>query len=352
MPGIEIDGSLGEGGGQILRTSLALSAVTGRSTTIVNIRSQRPSPGLRPQHLAAVKTIASACNAKLSGAKVGSTKLSFEPGLPEKTNLNVSIGTAGSIPLLISQVLPLSLLQEMTLHVHGGTNVPFSPPAEFLKACLFPVLRRAGAKLELNISRRGYYPKGQGLVSFSSRPACLPLKPISLKKQGALQLVKIFSHCSSLPRKVALNQAAAARHELKGLGVEFEEAVECREKSEAIGSGITLFACFSSGAVLSGSALGEKGKPAEMVGREAAQALAKEVASKKACDSHLADQLIPFMALAKGESVIEATRLSSHCQTNIGITERFLPARFKVDGEIGKPAKISVSGTGFSGKEK
>ncbi len=350
MDAVEIDGSLGEGGGQVLRTSLALAAITGKGVLVKNIRSQRPSPGLKPQHLASLKTVASLCDAKLVGAKPNSKEVCFKPGKILPSNLNVNIGTAGSVSLLLSQVMPVALFESVSLHLHGGTNVPFSPPMEFLKEALFPVLRKSGARLEASVNRRGYYPKGRGLVSFSSKPASLPLKPFFFREQGVLELVKACSHCASLPAKVAFEQAASAKHFLGNLGVDFVEAVECRERSETIGSGISLFAFFSSGAVLSGSALGAKGKPAEKVGKEAAEKLLSQLGSKKPCDLHLADQLIPFMALAGGKSVIETTCFTSHCQTNIAVTEKFLPVKFKAAAEIGKPAKISVSGSGFSGK--
>ncbi len=351
MEAIEIDGSLGEGGGQVLRTSLALSALLRKPVQISNIRGNRPKPGLRPQHLASVKAIASICNAELQGAEPGSTKLFFNPKKVSATNLNVNIGTAGSISLLLSQILPVSLLCDIKLHVTGGTNVPFSPPMEFLKEELFPTLHKMGAKFDAKLNRRGYFPKGNGLVSFSSKPASFPLKPVALSNLGRIRFVSLYSHCASLPRQVALNQAIAARHQLQSLKTEFDERIDCREKAETIGSGITLFARTSSGLVLSGSALGAKGKPAETVGREAAQSLLEELSAKKACDSHLADQLIPFMALAKGRSEIHAAKLAKHCITNIAIVEKFLPVKFSVEGKEGSHATISVEGIAFKADE-
>lgn len=345
---IEIDGGMLLGGGQILRTSLALSALTGNELHIKNIRSGRPKPGLRPQHLASAKTIASICNAELKEALLGSTELFFNPQNVSKTNLNVGIGTAGSISLLLSQILPVSLLEETRLHVSGGTNVPFSPPMEFLQRVLFPVLHKMGARPEASVSKLGYFPKGNGTVSFSSKPARLPLKPISLTEFGSLEFVRIFSHCASLPKRVAESQAIAARHALRILNTEFEEKIDCRENVETIGSGITLFAHTSSNVVLSGSALGRKGLPAEEVGKEAAKNLLKELNAGQACDSHLSDQLIPFMAFASGRSEVHATALTKHCVTNIAVVEKFLPVKFSVEGSLGVPAKISVEGNAFS----
>ncbi len=347
---IEVDGRLLEGGGQILRTSLALSALTGKPLQIKNIRASRPKPGLRPQHLASVETIASICNAELKNAFPGSKELLFTPKQISSANLNINIGTAGSISLLLQQALPAALLQAVKLHVSGGTNVSFSPPIEFLQHALFPSLHKMRARLEAKIGRRGYFPKGNGSVSFSSKPAKLPLKPISLTEFGKIEFVKIFSHCASLPKKVAENQASSARHALQKLNLEFVENIECKERSSTIGSGITLLAYTATGAVLTGSALGKKGLPAEQVGREAAENLLRELTPKKPCDSHLADQLIPFMALARGKSEIHTGSLTRHCQTNIAVVEKFLPVKFKVQGSLGKPTAISVEGVSFSGK--
>jgi RNA 3'-phosphate cyclase len=228
--------------------------------------------------------------------------------------------------------------------------VPFSPPIEFLQEELFTTLKKMGASFDLNLNRRGYFPKGNGLVSFFSKPARLPLKPIKLIDFGAIESGLIFSHCASLPKSVAENQSVSLKQGLASLGIDFEAHIECAEHSQSIGSGITVFVKTSKGAVLSGSALGAKGIPAENVGREAAENLLKELSVRKPCDSHLADQLIPFMALANGKSEINVSMLSSHCITNIAIVEKFFPVHFSVEGNIGNQAKISVEGVGFSAK--
>ena len=218
-----------------------------------------------------------------------------------------------------------------------------------MQSVLLPTLSKMGAKFDLGLNARGYYPKGLGSASFSSKPAKLPLKPISLANLGDLERIKIISHCANLPKEVALNQLKSARKSLADDlgGVDFDESIECREKSETTGSGIDLFAYFDSGCVIGANALGEKGKPAEKVGKEAAEKLLKELAAKKPCDSHLADQLIPFMALADGYSTIETTSLTEHAQTNIFVVEKFLPVKFEVSGSLNQPAEISVMGAGF-----
>ncbi len=345
---IEVDGGIGEAGGQVLRTALALSALARKPVKIKNIRANRPKPGLKPQHLTAVQTLAEICSAELQGARPGATELQFLPKEIKSVDLRINIQTAGSISLLLQQVLPVALLQETKLRVVGGTNVAWSPPAEFLQNALFPVLHKAGARFDLKVNKRGFFPKGRGVVHFSSRKAKLPLSPINLTELGNLESISIFSSSASLPRDVSRNQAVAARHALQHLNADFREKIESSEYLTTIGSAISLFAHFSTGAVLTGSALGQRGKPAEQVGREAAQALLNELQAKQPCDSHLADQLIPFMALAKGRSQIHTTRLSQHCLSNIAVVKKFLPVKFAVEGSPGKPAKISVEGTAFS----
>jgi RNA 3'-phosphate cyclase len=344
---VEIDGSMGEGGGQLLRTALALSALTKKPVKISKIRAGRDMPGLKPQHLASIKTIAEICNAALDGAWPRSMAIKFSPREIKRVSFSVNIATAGAVSLLLQQVLPVAMLQPVKLRVEGGTNVAFSPPMEFLRQALFPALRKMGARFEAQVTKKGFFPKGRGIVSFSSRKAKLPLQPATITGLGELEFIEVFSGSASLPPSVSRNQAIGAKHALKHLGVEFTEFVESAENSSSIGSSASVFAHYSSGAVLCGSALGAKGKPADQVGREAGQSLLAEISSGQPCDSHLSDQLIPFMALAKGKSEIRCTRLTQHCLTNIDIVRRFLPVQFNVEGSLGAPAKISVDGAAF-----
>ncbi len=342
---IEINASQG---GQMLRTSLALSALTRQPVRVTDIRASRPNPGLKAQHLTAVQTLATICNAELKGTKPGSTAIEFSPKQIKPVNLSVNIQTAGAISLLLQQVQPAALLEEVRLRIAGGTNVAWSPAVEFTQHALFPALRSMGARFELKVVKRGFFPKGQGYVVFSSKKARLPLQPLNLTELGSLQFIEIFSSSASLPEDVSRNQAIAAKHALQHLGVEFRETIESMEQAATIGSSISLFAHFSKGAVLGGSALGAKGKPADAVGREAAQDLLSELQAKQPCDRHLADQLLPFMALARGKSQICCTKLTQHCLANTIVAEKFLPAKFLVEGSLGKPARIAIEGVAFA----
>ncbi len=342
---ISIDGSAG---GQVLRNALALCTLTRKAVKITNIRANRPNPGLQQQHLTALQTAGKICSAKIKGAGKGSKEVIFEPGEIQGMQLNVNIGTAGSITLLFQSILVPSLVKEIKLRIFGGTDVAWSPPFNYMKGVLLPVLSKAGAKFSCDLILHGYYPKGNGCVSFKSVPAKFPLKPIKITELGNLQRIKLFSHSASLPREVSLNQASAAKRELGKFDVEIEEKIESRERANTIGSGIDLIGFFNSGAIIGTNALGAKGKPAIDVGKEAAEKLLKELSSQKPVDSHLADQLIPFMAVAKGESEIRCSSLTGHTLNSIAVAEKILGVKFNVDGEREEAAVISVDGTGFS----
>jgi len=347
---IEIDGSQGEGGGQLLRTALALAALQQKPVHITKIRASRPKPGLKPQHLAALQTLSSICSAEVKSACRGSTSVEFSPKQPKDLSLAVNIGTAGSISLLLQQLLPVALKSELKLRILGGTNVDWSPPTEFMQRLLFPLLKKMGARFDASISKRGYFPKGNGVANFSGKKARLPLKPINLDSFTEPECIQIFSHSSNLPKEVSSNQCTAAKKILweKFPNTAFEKHIEFKERSNTIGSGITLIAADPKGNMLSGSALGRKGKPAETVGKEAAEKLLAELSAKKAVDSHAADQLIPFMALAKGCSTIHCSKLTQHCLTNISVCKQMLNVKFDVKGELGQPAEIFVEGLGFT----
>jgi RNA 3'-terminal phosphate cyclase (ATP) len=347
---VEIDGSQGEGGGEVLRTSFALAALLQKKVSITGVRAGREKPGLKPQHLTALQTLASISGAGLRGASKGSTAVSFFPSKINDTKLAVNIGTAGSISLLLQQLLPVALKAELNLRVIGGTNVEWSPPVEFLQHLLFPLLKGMGARFGLSVSKRGYYPRGKGIANFSSRRARLPLKPVCLTEFREPESVMLFSHCSDLPEEVSTVQAASAKRVIRGKfpGIAFSEHIEFRQPSDTIGSGVTLIAVDSGGNRLSASALGRRGKPAGTVGKEAAERLLREISAGKAVDSHAADQLVPFMALAKGYSTIQCSRLTQHSLANIAVCEQLLGVRFDVKGSLGQASEIFVEGIGLT----
>jgi RNA 3'-phosphate cyclase len=348
---IAINGAYLEGGGQIARTAIGLAALLTRPIRITGIRRGRPSPGLKMQHLTAINCAKAICSAEVVGNRLHSEELVFKPReKPRQLALSANISTAGSISLVLQTIMLPAMLVETRLRITGGTNVEWSPPIEFMQQLLFSLLKKMGARFELRIGKRGYYPMGKGIVNFSSRKARLPLRPISLTELGDIDSIRVFSHSSNLPHEVSVNQARSAKKVLlqRLPRISFDEKIESKKPSDAIGSGITLIAVDSDGNMLAASALGKQGKPAETVGKEAAQKLLQELAPAKAVDSHTADQLIPFMALAEGYSTIQCSKLTRHCLTNISVCETMVGVKFDVRGKLGGPAEIFVEGAGFT----
>jgi len=348
---IRIDGSYGEGGGQIIRTAVALSAVTGTEVTITNIRSNRPKPGLKAQHMTATRTAADMTGARISGLKLGSTELTFCPGDISGGHYNIDIGTAGSITLLLQCLLPVaSAAQEpVSLDITGGTDVAWSPPIDYMAHVLLPVLTAMGLKCSIELYRRGYYPRGGGRVTAIIHPSALRAVDLDketetdAKKEGEMEkdtekeigkewggrkvkgprIVAGISHSSNLPPHVMQRQADAAAQALEKAG--YSSSIDTRPSSfPSTGSGITLW-CGHAG----GSALGKRGLPAEKVGRAAAREIITELDSWAAVDMHLADQLIPYMGLARGGS-FTVREVSEHTRTNIWVVEQFLGVEFSI----------------------
>ena len=327
---IEIDGSYGEGGGQIVRTSVALSAVTGKSVLIKKIRQGRPKPGLAAQHAQAIKTLGQICNAEIKGAEPGSSEVLFCPQEICGGNRRVEIGTAGSVTLLMQCLLPALLHAEKrtSLHVQGGTDVQWSPTVDYFKHVFLPALSLFGAKASLQLLRRGYYPRGQGEVLLEVEPS--RLKPAHIFNEPfnpAQDRVRGISHCSNLPQHVAERQAGSAVRCLQEAGYPAEVSLETGRLAST-GSGITLWTA-GKGA----SFLGEWGLPAETVGRRAAEELIMEMASPAAVDAHLADQLIPYLALAGGSYTVR--EISLHTKTNIWTAGHFMDAKFEIRAKEG-----------------
>jgi RNA 3'-terminal phosphate cyclase (ATP) len=333
---IEIDGSYGEGGGQIVRTAVALSAVTGKPVRIKKIRQGRPKPGLAPQHAQAISALARLCSARITGAEPGSPEISFDPGEIRGGHYQIDIGTAGSITLLMQCLMPATLKADgpVTLEIHGGTDVQWSPTIDYFKNVFLPALARFKALASLEIRQRGYYPKGQGSVLLKVEPSNLES---ALLTESATQIHRVegISHCSNLPEHVARRQAESALQALKDAGYEAEVSQEVLAVPST-GSGITTWSGFKGA-----SALGERGLPAEKVGRKAAEEMISEMASSAAVDVHLADQLIPYIALAGGGYT--AREVSMHARTNIWTARHFLDREIKISEEREKIFRIEAA---------
>lgn len=325
---IKIDGSQKSGSGTILRLSVALAGITGEPLHIYNIRKRRSRPGLRPQHLEAVLTAARLCRADLKGATLGSLELWFEPRDIEGGDFEAEIGTAGSIPMLIMTVLPLCIYAKRTVRLRiskGGTDVSHAPTINYMKYVLVPTLRRMGVEASIEVKRYGYYPKGMGEVYLEVQPT-KRLKPINLEEFGSVEKVQGVSVCTFLAdRRVAERQAKAAAQYLKPHGYDpMIKVVNDFSNPLQKGSSIVLWAETSSGVLLGSDAIGELRKLSEAVGREAAESLLTEMKSEATVDTHLADMLIPYIALAEGGSTYLTRTVTDHLETNIWLTRKIL----------------------------
>lgn len=330
---LEIDGSYGEGGGQLVRTAVALSAVTGKEIRVTNIRKNRPNPGLKQQHLKALEAAARIFKAQISGLFPGSTELSFAPVEIGGGKYDIDIGTAGSITLLLQCIMPALPFakEEVELTVKGGTDVAWSPTIDYLQHVTLRALERLGYSGSVTLKEHGYYPKGGGKVSAYFKPC--RLQGFHFLKEE--EEIKGISHASNLPTHVPLRQAEAASIRLMEAG--YQSQIETQSfEAFSTGSGITLWTGY-----IGGSALGKRGLPAEKVGKSAADEIIPELRAGASVDTHLADQLIPYMALA-GDSSYTVRELSLHTATNIWITEQFLDVKFKIEEKEGL-FKISVS---------
>ncbi|MCO6041760.1 RNA 3'-terminal phosphate cyclase [Thermococcus alcaliphilus] len=341
-----IDGSYGEGGGQILRTALALSVITGEAVKIINIRAKRPKPGLRPQHLYGVLALKELSNGEVRGAREGSTELEFYPQGIKTKHIRVPIKTAGSITLVLQALLPAMVFadSEVTFEITGGTDVPWSPPVDYLKHVTLYALEKLGVRVELEIKRRGHYPRGGGLVVGKAYP-WEEKKPLVATKFKEIHSFEGISHAVRLPSHVAIRQAKAAREVLgrayPSVPVKIKEEYYEAGKDPHLGPGSGIVVWVNTDVLrLGGDALGERGKPAEVVGREAATELLEQLKTGHAVDKFLGDQLIPFLAFAGGE--IWVSEITKHLLTNIWVVEQFFGKVFEVEGKLGKPGKVKV----------
>ncbi len=343
-PVVEIDGSYGSGGGAILRVASALSAVTSRSVRVFNIRKGRPRPGLMPQHLEGLKAVAGLCGGRLEGAEPGSGEIRLFPGKARSGRLDVRIGTAGSIGLVFQTLkLPACVIGGAEITVEGGATFgKWAPPLEASRSVLLPVLERMGYRAGLRIGRHGFYPAGGARASIRVE-SCGELKPLVLGKLGRITHLGGISIASAHLRKarVAEKQARAAEQFLKGKGLK-PMVKDMYVEADCPGSGVVLWASDGS-SVLGGDCVGERNKRAEDVGREAAQRLYNAIESGATVDEKLSDQVLPFMALAKGESRIVAPRLTGHAKTNIWVLGKFLDSEFRTR-ETPRNVAIECSG--------
>ncbi|MFH0972243.1 MAG: RNA 3'-terminal phosphate cyclase [Candidatus Micrarchaeota archaeon] len=346
---IEIDGDYLEGGGQILRTSLSLSALLQTPFTIKNIRARRAKPGLQPQHLTCVNAMQKICGAEVQGAELHSQELQFKPHsiIPGKYLFDVRDvkESAGSVSLIFQTVLlPLAFSgQESHVILRGGTHVNFSPCFEYLNEIFIPAINKMGVHAELQIKNYGWYPQGMGEIEarISGTGRLLPLKMV---ERGPLQKIEGHSVVSNLPLEIADRQKGPALKELAPLNCEKKISVG---EAKSVGKGTILFLkAIHENGIGGFFTLGEINKRAEIVGSEAAKKLLEFEHSNGAVDGHLADQLMLPAALADGKMEYTAEKITNHLLTNKYAIEKFVGKEIiEIDEKSGK---VSIEGIGFS----
>ena len=338
---LEIDGSHGEGGGQLLRTAVALAAITGRAIRVRGIRARRDQPGLAPQHLAAVRAVAALAAGRTTGLELRSDTLEFHPGGIAGGSHRFDVGTAGSVTLVMQALLPVMLAggKPCAATVVGGTDVRAAPPLDYFREVLLPLLGRMGADARLAVRRRGYYPRGGGEVAVAVLPA-KDIRPLDAGTAGALERIAGVAHVANLPEHIATRMRSSALDRLDR-PVRAEIAVRALGPDEATGQGGAIVAWASTEHTIVGAGrVAERGVRAETLGAAVGDELAADLGAGATLDVHAADQLLVYLALARGGSF--ATRsLSSHAQTAIWLIGQFLPVHFEVS-TAGSLTRVTV----------
>jgi RNA 3'-terminal phosphate cyclase (ATP) len=336
---IEIDGSFGEGGGQILRTALSLSCITGYRLKLFNIRKGRKRPGLMPQHITCINAVSLISHAQVSGNNRGSTELIFSPGKIRSGNYIFDIKTAGSCSLVLQTLLPTLIFADKLSNVtiKGGTHVPFSPAYHYISEVFLPMLNRVGIKVGSSINTYGFYPKGGGEVNFRIYPV-EKIKGINLTSRATLRSIHGYSGVSRLPTSIAERQKKSAMQNLTPLSAEIQ-VMDVPSPGE--GTFVFLKAEYENN--MAGiSSLGKKGKPAEEVGREAAEQLMDFHKTSACLDPHLSDQIVIYLSLARQDSSFTTSCITQHLITNLWVIEKFFNIRYEIEGEINSEGRVKL----------
>jgi RNA 3'-phosphate cyclase len=349
MP-IEIDGSILEGGGQILRSAIAFSAVLQEPVIVKKIRAKRKNPGLRPQHLHGILALKQLTDAEVKGTHIGSNEILFQPKSRRGGAINIEIGTAGSITLVLQVLMIVAPFcsHSVKTNVTGGTNVAWSPPIDYLQNVLLPRLMQMGYSGTINVKKRGYYPRGGGYVVADLHPRNR-LNPITLIPSKTEPQITGISHCGALPQHVASRQAKAATQFLSQAGISQVNIRIEQYNTTCPGSGISLWTIGETNRILGSDSLGRRELRAEKVGQQGAETLINELKTGAPVDRHQADMLIPYTAIANGKSTFQVSELTQHTVTNIYVIEQFLNVKFNVKGNLGSTGQITVDGVGLEG---
>lgn len=342
---LEIDGSRFSGSGSIVRQSMAYAALTGTPIRVVNARSKRDVPGLRPQHLAAARAVCDLVGGRLEGAAVGARRFEFHPGTRRpRRDVHVDVGTAGSSTAVALAVVPVLAVRGIgaRVQVRGGVFQDFAPSLFHLQHVVTPLLARMGLDVEFALVRPGYVPRGDGLVSVRIRPPTAPLTPLALSERGPLERVRGIAFASHLAeRRVVARMADAAREVL--LAHDIDPKIDEHEDTTApqAGAAFSLFAACGD-CLLGADRAGKRGRSSEEIGTRVATQLLEELATAATVDRHAMDQLVVFGALAAGTSVVRGPRISGHVESAAWLAEQFVGAAVA----LGRGGTITIHGGG------
>jgi RNA 3'-phosphate cyclase len=328
----EIDGAYGEGGGQILRNAIGLSNFINEPVKITNIRSNRPNPGIKAQHYVVIKSIEEISNAETKNLEIGSSELTFIPGKFKGGDYKFDIGTAGSITLVFQALILATLKteEEIRIKLSGGTDVKWSPSWDYFEHVFYPIIKKIGVKLDVQLIKRGYYPKGGGEAIITIHPGS-EVKPIKLASETEFSKVKGIVNIGQLSKNISKrikNSAIRAliRNELQ------PDIKDVEYPTLSAGTGITIWTD-SRNVILGASILGERGLQSEEIGKNVVADLLEEINSQSNIDIYAFDQVLPYMALAKGESSCNVRKISNHAQTNMWLIKQFLNTNFEAKQE-------------------
>ncbi len=330
---VKIDGSFGEGGGQILRTACALSALTGISCRIVQIRGRRGRPGLSSQHWTAIRGLSQLCGAKTSALRVGERELSFTPGALKAADMDLSTATAGSVPLVFQSLLlaALGAPGPVEFILRGGTDVPHAPAVDYVKNVKLVLLKKMGIKVDFQVLKRGYYPEGGGIVRARVLPPEQELLTPLVLNDDDLEAVGSWgiSHaCSTMKRKQEAERQEKTAERLLTDSLHAPARVETEYYSvKSPGSGVVLWARTGE-SVIGASSLAREGQRAGSVADEAVERLVRTYHARASMDPWMGDQIIPYVALSSGPSLFSVPTLTRHMRTNMWVTQQFLNVKF------------------------
>ena len=336
---IEINGAEGEGGGQIIRTALSLSSLTGKPVRLFNIRAKRSKPGMRPQHLAGLELISSITQARTTGGSVGSTEIIFQPQTIAPGNYYNKIGTAGAVSLVFQTVcFPLSFTDgSSNITIIGGTHVPWSPDYHYLEHWLW-YMKRIGFKYALQLHHAGYAPIGGGKISAKIEPVST-LKPIQIHERGPIEKILVRTISTNLPLQISEKITGFVRTALMNAGRIRIEHLDIHGEGQGIMLQILLQfensqACFTS--------LGARKKPGKKVAEEAINQVLSFLSTEGVVDHHLADQLLLPLSLAGGTSSYTTNKITEHLRTNANVISRFLLNEIVIIGNLGEPGRVEL----------